>query len=779
MNRQGGALLPAGPGLLLGREDDLSRVTDLLHSGCWLVTLRGPGGIGKTALALHLAQWVQGLYDRVQFVDLSALRDPGEVLNFIALALSLPADGAEPAQLIRDFACEKRTLLILDNFEQLLPAAVRLAELKSGEGTLQIVVTSRSALCLHDEHEHSVGPLALPETTREATSSSAVQLFVRRVKASRPSFRLGEDNTAEVIRVCEILEGVPLALELAAARLRNYALPDLLTQLEHSLVGLHADFCDRPERLRSLRAAVQWSYDLMDATDRDVFECCSLFEGGFTPAALSTVWGASDVLERIESLLDQSFMQRLEVPETRWKMLQPLRELAAEHVADNPLVQTWRDRHARYFLKMIEDYIGKMERSDTDERAQYLPHYPNIRAGMIWVVAQGQADLAYRYLCTIGFFWSSYGLAGQEVSVTAQVLALPAPEDRLVLLRALEVSTYGLKATRQFEAAESRLREMLTICQELGDADATAMTLERGRTEQAWERVQRVLREEPERIADGFRSPRGRMNVPFVRRAAAECLLELGRYEEALDYATQALEYFHRVGNTKNELQGENLIGFLLLRLHRRPEALTLLLSCLRQARAQGFRNVVNDVLGRSLTLLAAQMQEWKTLVQFKAFTHTPSWESSQSRFDLQLRRDLSLARKMLGESGFQAAWAAGTRLQMPDAVELAERLVQRLTSEDLTTENASTHHLPLPRQSVPQQCLEANADIPSVLTPREWEVLALVALGHPDRRVARLLGISPGTASKHVSNLLRKLELRNRVELTRWTIEQGAAAPP
>jgi predicted ATPase len=283
MNPQLGAPLPAGPGLLLGREHDLSRVTELLHAGCWLITLRGPGGIGKTALALHLAQWVQGMYGHVQFVDLSALRDPGEVLSSIATELPLPERGADPARLIREFAVQTRTLLILDNFEHLLPAAVHLTELHSGDGTLQIVVTSRAALRLHDEHEHVVEPLFLPGSILQAASSPAVQLFVRRVQASRPAFELIADNTPDVIRLCELLEGVPLALELAAARLRSYALPDLLGQLEHSLGGLHADFRDRPERLRSLRAAVQWSYDLLGEDDRDLFECCSLFEGHFTP----------------------------------------------------------------------------------------------------------------------------------------------------------------------------------------------------------------------------------------------------------------------------------------------------------------------------------------------------------------------------------------------------------------------------------------------------------------------------------------------------------------
>ena len=776
MNLQLGVPLPAGPGLLLGREQDLSRVTELLHRGCWLVTLRGPGGIGKTALAMHLAQWVQGMYGHVQFVDLSTLRDPGEVLSRIAAELPLPVHGGDPARLIREFVAQTRTLLILDNFEQLLPAAVHLAELKTGDGSLQILVTSRAALRLHDEHEHSVGPLALPEGALNADSSPAIELFVRRAQASRPSFQLGEDNTLDVIRLCDILEGVPLALELAASRLRSYALPDLLMQLERSLGSLHADFRDRPERLRSLRAAVQWSYDLLSKDDRDVFECCSIFEGHFTPAALTAVWGSEDALDQIEALIDQSFVQHMETPDTRWKILQPLRELAAEYVAHNPLAQTWRDRHARYFLKMIEDSIKEWEQSDTDDRAKYLPHYPNIRAGMVWVTEQGQADLAYRYLCTVGFFWSAFGLNARELPLTNQVLALPAPEDRRVLLRALEVNSFGLGANGQFQATEVCLREMLPVCQELGDQDAAAMTslalaeveLATGHAERAWERVQQVLQGEPERMRAGFQSPRARINWPTARRTAASCLLELGQFDQALEFAKLAHRSYREVGDHKQELQTGTIIGRLLLHLNRRAEAVALLLACLHESVTQGFRFVPNFVLGWSLPVLASEMQDWRTLVQLSAFVHDLGSEAEQRSSVVQLRRDLAQARGEMGEAAYLEAWATGTHLLLPDAVKLAEQLVQNLPAEHLSTEHSAT----------PSRRSDVGSEAHSALTPREWEVLGLVAQGHPDRRIARLLSISPATVSKHVGHLLGKLELHNRVELTRWAIEQGAVTP-
>ena len=268
MDRPTGSPQPVVLAPMYGREHDLSRLLTLLRGGVRLLTLRGPGGIGKTTLALHLGQVLRDPdeslpFDHVQLIDLSAVRDPERVMGVIAA--SLPDSGlrGEPERQIQSFASQHRTLLILDNFEQLLPAAAGLAALLAATTTLTLVVTSRSALRLHDEVEYPVEPLGLAQRVRDAASSAAVQLFVARVRAVQPSFELTETTTPQVVRLCEVLEGVPLALELAAVRTRSLSLGDLLVRLERPLDVLKADFRDRPERLRSLRAAVQWSYDLL------------------------------------------------------------------------------------------------------------------------------------------------------------------------------------------------------------------------------------------------------------------------------------------------------------------------------------------------------------------------------------------------------------------------------------------------------------------------------------------------------------------------------------
>ena len=493
-----GALAP-----LYGREPDLRELLKLIGGGMRLLTLRGPGGIGKTALALHLAHTLrqQGAppFDHVQVVDLSSVGDSEQVLGQIAAALPDTGLRGTPERQIQDFAARHRTLLILDNFEQVLPAAPGLADLLAHTDTLQLVVTSRSALRLHDETEYPVGPLPLARGVREAASSAAVQMFVARLQALTPSFTLNEANAAQVMRLCTLLEGVPLALELAAMRTRTYALGDLLARLDHPLDVLKTDFRDRPERLRSLRATVQWSYGLLDDVDRAVFECCAVFNGPFTPQALTEVWGSPEVLERAEGLLEQSLLQRLDTPQTLWKMLQPLRELAVEHLEGHPQAAVWRERHARHFLEHARRAPAQLAARDRGSPGRFLPHYPNIRAGMVWAVEGRHSDLAYRYLGAIGRLWLPFGLHVQEAPLVERVLALPPPEDRVTLLRALEVSCGHPELHGAVPGREARLQEILALCEELGDVESAAwasgnladVMRDTGQGERAWTITQR------------------------------------------------------------------------------------------------------------------------------------------------------------------------------------------------------------------------------------------------------------------------------------------------
>ncbi|WP_407543265.1 LuxR C-terminal-related transcriptional regulator (plasmid) [Deinococcus radiomollis] len=745
--------------LLYGREHDLSRLLTLIRSGARLLTLRGPGGIGKTTLALHLAQALKALgesspLDHVQLIDLSAVRDPDSVLGLIAA--SLPDSGlkGDPQRRIQAFVSNRRVLLILDNFEQLLPAAPSLGDLLSATVTLQLVITSRAALRLHDEVEYPVAPLELAHRARDAASSAAVQLFVARVQSVRPSFELNATTTPQVMRLCEALEGVPLALELAAVRMRSLSLGDLLARLDHPLQVLKADFRDRPERLRSLRAAVQWSYDLLSEEERAVFECCAVFNGPFTPQALGEVWGAPDVLDQAEGLLEQSLLQRVDSPETLWKILQPLKELALERLEGHPRGEEWRERHALYYLQMIEERerIWMLKGVDLDGQGGYLTHYPNIRAGLVWTTEARRSDLAYRYLFPIYNFWLPLGLTAQEAPLVDRVMALPQPEDRFTLFQALQISLMVFDRNL-VEARKERLHEVLAMSRELEDVEAATdaqltlanVALDIGLLEQAWGIIQQARGELRERMGDRPPTRVHQFRWGRVLALSSLTLQELGRAEEALEYARQAAQSFQELGKSGIELLCSTNLGYMLAYTGRFEEGQAQLLSCLYEAVRRGFQGLAELSLAR-LTLVAAEVRAWTSLVQITGYLNDPLWEDPLTVGGRRLREDLGRARDALGEAAYQQAWMTGTGLSLEDVVDLADQLAPPPASPVLYPE----------------------------LTPREREVLALVSQGHPDRKVARLLGITPRTASKHVGNLLGKLGLRNRVELARWAIEHA-----
>ena len=271
--------------------------------------------------------------------------------------------------------------------------------------------------------------------------------------------------------------------------------------------------------------------------------------------------------------------------------------------------------------------------------------------------------------------------------------------------------------------------------------------------ERAWELSERVGRELQERIGDGLPTRKQRILRAHAHMFTCLSLLELGRYEEGLETAQLAGQSCQEAGDSALELESRMIKSDLLVFAHRLPEARSLLLSCLHDAVRLGFRGVAEASLRWGMTLVAAELRDWTTLVQMIGFLNDPTWERSNSVIDLRLRHCVADAREMLGEAAYQQAWTAGTGLQLADMVDLAD-LAERLSQ------------MPIPPTIQPINHPE--------LTPREREVLALVSQGHPDRKVARLLGISPPTASRHVGNLLSKLGLRNRVELARWAIEHA-----
>jgi predicted ATPase/class 3 adenylate cyclase len=410
--------LPAQLSSFVGREAELDAVGALLGSHR-LVTLTGPGGTGKTRLGLAVAAASSRDFpDGVYFVPLASLTDPALVAPTIAESLDIRASGAQQLKdALREHLRGWQALLLLDNFEQLVEAAPMVGDLLAAAPRLKILVTTRAALRLRGEQEYAVPPLPVPQ--KAATPDlpallgfAAVRLFVERARDVRPGFEVNDENAAAVVEICRRLDGLPLAIELAAARLRLLSPQAILDRLGSRLDLLASGARDLPERQRTLRGAIGWSYDLLTETERAFFRRLALFAGG---ASIEDIEGVclpsqdlgSDVLELLGSLADKSLLRVEEVgPEPRASMIETIRDYAIEQLAADPLAGDLRCRHGAWFRDLAERaaaqltgpqgraWIDRLKRDDD-----------NLRAALRWSLEGGPLEDGLRTLAALWRFW--------------------------------------------------------------------------------------------------------------------------------------------------------------------------------------------------------------------------------------------------------------------------------------------------------------------------------------------------------------------------------------
>ncbi len=491
------ANLPVQRTGFVGREKEVAAAKELLlRQDVRLVTVTGPGGIGKTRLAVEVASGLVELFPGgIHFVPLSPLSDPGLIASVIVQTLGIrEAGGQSPIEILKknlQDSLRAPMLFLLDNFEHLIQAAPTVAELLAAAPNLKILVTSRAALHLYGEHEFPVPPLALPDsrsmpTVEILSQCPAVALFVQRATAAKPDFELNRENASAVTEICARLDGLPLAIELAAARVKVLSPSSMLTRLASRLQLLTGGARDLPQRQQTLRAAMDWSYDLLNAAEQKLFRRLSVFVGGCTLEGVEAVCDTKgdlnlDLLDGMASMVDKSLAQQVEHAkgESRFVMLETIREYALEKLQASGEESSTKRAHAAYCLVLAEEEATEQSGTEGAEWVvRFALEHDNFRAGLEWLTETGDAEWGLRLGTALFRFWEirEYFAEGRErLGRLLQLTGAEAPTKA----RTRALFAAGVLAGEQgdYASADALISESADIARQLGDKTGVAVSL--------------------------------------------------------------------------------------------------------------------------------------------------------------------------------------------------------------------------------------------------------------------------------------------------------------
>ena len=485
--------LPFYPTPLVGREAEIAAVCRLLRqSDVRLVTLTGPPGVGKTRLAVQAAARLLDDYAcGVWFVSLAPIRNPGLVASAVAATLRITETaGRSLAEMLADYLRDKSLLLVLDNFEQVLDAGALVAALLAATARLKVLVTSRAALRLYGEHEFPVPPLAVPEangpwTVAHLGTYDAVELFRQRADAVDPGFVLTDDTGPPVGEICRRLDGLPLAIELAAARCKLFPPAALLARLDHHLPVLTGGPRDQPARHQTLRAALAWSYDLLSPAEQRMLRRLAVFSGGCTAEAAAAVCTeAGENPDEVPACLEELVTQSLVVCRPRggtlrYGLLETIREYAWDQLAAEGEATEARDHQLRYYAQLVVDIEPELFGAKHIEmHARLGQEYNNLRAAVGWATAEGGNEEGLKLVGALWHYWNWAGFES-EARVWVNQLLAAAPPARPSRVRAKALHAAGRLAWRCADYAEARARydEALALFQALDDKSGTGLVL--------------------------------------------------------------------------------------------------------------------------------------------------------------------------------------------------------------------------------------------------------------------------------------------------------------
>ncbi len=559
--------LPVQPTPFIGREREMALVQQLLErEDIRLLTLTGPGGSGKTRLSLQVAAELSDRFaGGVFFVNLAPLSDPDLVIPTIAQTLGLKDMGIRSMlEQLQTFLQEKELLLLLDNFEQVVDAAPGLADLLAACPRLKLLVTSRQVLRLSAEHEFAVPPLSLPDPRHlpdlvALSQYEAVALFIARAQAVKPDFQVTNANAPAVAEICARLDGLPLAIELAAARIKLLPPQALLARLGQRLAFLTGGLRDAPARQQTLRNTIDWSYRLLDVQEQRFFRRLSVFVGGCTLEAVEAVCNAArdltiDVLERASSLIDKSLLRQAEPEEEpRFLMLETIREYGLEALKAAGEEEMTRQAHARYYLSLAEKAESELH---GPEQAMWFDRleqeHDNLRASLHWLL-EGEAgheriEMALRLGGALWWFWFVRGPRSEGWAELSRVLERSAGVAAPVRAKALLAAGW-LASLLRHPRAEGLCQESLALYRELGDKAGMANASLRLGVVALRKSQLAVLRSRSEESLALFKELGDKEYIGWSLSNLATAALFQGDYTKAHLLAEQSLALFRELGD--------------------------------------------------------------------------------------------------------------------------------------------------------------------------------------------------------------------------------------
>jgi predicted ATPase/DNA-binding CsgD family transcriptional regulator len=737
---------------LIGRETERAAArTFLLEDAVPLLTLTGPGGVGKTCLALAIANAMQEAFaDGIAWVDLAPLTDPALVPTVVSPAIGLVAPADIPlTEGIARHLRSRQMLLLLDNCEHVLAeTAALVSTVLAACPAARVLATSRVPLRVQGEQELPVEPLQLPLEDAGATGETlarndAVRLFLERARAIDPDLPMSVASLTHVAEICRLLDGLPLAIELAAARTRTLSPAAIRTRLERRLPLLTGGFRDAPVRQRTIRDTIAWSYDLLTPDDQALFRQLSVFSGGFTLEAVQAVAGTAeiDLLPALERLVEHHLVRRLASEgDPRFTLLETIREYGLERLAEAAEDDAVQQAHAAHFVAFAEQAAPELHGPDEGSWLDRLEvELPNLRATLAWLEARGDEQTMLRLAGAMEWFWHMRGHPGEGRAWLERALAMRPAISSVERARALDAAS--LLAWHQGDTGQAAA--CAEACLALGrDLDAPAVIAGALRTlglvaaVQGRDKEARDFHEEAlarfRALGDHFWVALGLVNLSGATRddPARRMALQM-----------DALDRFRALGNPWGTALALRTLG----------DSVTLL----------GDPVAGDTLIRKGLSLNWLRRDRWQMIASFELLGERAAAAGHPERAARLLGAAAAL-REAIGVTGdlihdvgdepipllaspdraFAEAWEAGKTLPLEEAV--AEALAE---------------------PQIPATAVSTDTADPAIagLTRREREVLHLLVEGHSDREIAEALFISPKTAGAHVSNLLGKLGVSSR----------------